>query len=108
MFDFNSQIEDMGMTVPRHTQETLKNYLINGWEPGGFVTSMLAMDMERALYTADTANRQMIWVIGRWILENAPDGSWGNYELVKAWCKDTDGRRTKWAMWNKLKEKESV
>jgi len=41
--------------------------------------------MERALTTADTGNRQMLWVIGQWIMQNAPEGSWGNYENVKAW-----------------------
>lgn len=100
--NFDSPIGHMGMSIPRHTQETLEGYLIRGWEPGGFVTSMLAMDMERALATADTANRQMMWAIGKWIVENAPEDSWGNYDLVKAWCKDVDGRRSKWATWNTL------
>ena len=97
--NFGKDMHDayMGMTIPEHTQETLDNYLINGWEPGGFVTAMLAMDMERALCTADTANRQRIWAIGRWIMDNAPYGSWGSYELVKAWCKDVDGCRTRYA-----------
>jgi len=96
----------MGMEVPRHTQETLEGYLLRGWEPGGFVTSMLALDMERALTTADTGNRQMLWVIGQWIMQNAPEGSWGNYENVKAWCKDIDGCRSKWATWYELNKKE--
>ena len=94
--------------LPRHTQITIKNYLINGWEPGGFVTSMLALDMERALRTADVANRHYFWKIGRWILDNAPEGSWGNYDLVDAWCKDIDGRRTKWAVWYELNKTEEM
>jgi len=92
----------MGMTVPGHTQETLMNYFKHGWEPGGFVTAMLAMDMERALTTADTGNRQVLWVIGSWIMNNAPAGSWGNYETVNCWIRDTDKRRTKWAVWYEL------
>ena len=24
--------------IPEHTRETLVNYLMKGWEPGGFVT----------------------------------------------------------------------
>lgn len=100
--NFSGQLGWMGITLPGHTQETLEGYLLRGWEPGGFVTSMLAMDMERALTTADTANRQAIWVIGQWIMNNAPDGSWGSYELVDAWCKDINGRRAKWAVWHEL------
>ncbi len=42
--------------IPEHTRETLVNYLTKGWEPGGFVTAMLAMDMERAVYAADFVN----------------------------------------------------
>lgn len=97
--------------LPPHTEATLKNYFIRGWEPGGFVSSMLAMDMERALYTADVVNRHHLYDIGSWILEFAPPYSWGNYELIEDWCKDKDGRRTKFAdqvskdeMWNILKD----
>ena len=43
--NFNRIPGHMGMEVPRHTQETLEGYLLRGWEPGGFVTSMLALDM---------------------------------------------------------------
>jgi hypothetical protein len=88
--------------VPQHTQETLENYLSHGWEPGGFCEAMLAMDMERALVVADQANAASFCYIGRWILEHAPEGSWGNYENVKAWCANVNERRTKWATWNNL------
>ena len=80
--------------VPEHTQEALENYLMNGWEPGGFLSAMLAMDMERALYNADVANKKCLWEIGRWICEYAPRGSYGNYDLIKAWCRDENGART--------------
>lgn len=108
---FNNNLGHMGMEVPEHTQETLANYLMRGWAPGGFCESMLAMDMERALYTADIANRQVMWVIGRWILETCPTGSWGSYEAVNHWINDTDGRRSRYVnreekkeIWNLLKE----
>ena len=94
--------------VPLHTRTTLEHYLTKGWEPGGFVTSMLAMDMERALTTADVANRHSLYDIGRWILANAPEGSWGSYELVDAWCRDVDGRRTRWAVWYELNKTNEV
>jgi hypothetical protein len=91
--------------VPDHTQETLTNYLINGYEPGGFVSAMLAMDLERALYNADVANKRCLWEIGRWICEYAPQGSWGNYDLIKAWCRNDNNRRTSYA---KEIEKEHI
>ena len=115
MSDFNTQGDGylgyMGMQIPDHAQESLTNYFLNGWEPGGFLSAMLAMDMQRALSSADTANRQVIWAIGHWIMHNAPGGSWGNYEAIEMWRNDVAGRRSKFAekirkkqMWDILKE----
>lgn len=113
MLDFEPSMamKYAGQEIPDYTQETLENYLIRGFAPGSFVTAMLAMDMERALYSADTLNRQMLWGIGRWIMENCPPGSWGNYDVVNDWINDVNGRRTSFAkaveqgfMWKKLME----
>ena len=97
--------------IPEHTRETLVNYLIKGWEPGGFVTAMLAMDMERAVYAADFVNGKNIQQIARWIIEYCPRSSWGDYETVNYWIEDRDKRRTRFvervekeAVWNLLKE----
>ena len=97
--------------IPEHTRETLVNYLMKGWEPGGFVTSVLAMDLERAVYAADFVNGPAIQPITRWIIEYCPRESWGSYEQVDLWCKDINGRRSafttrveKEEMWNLLKE----
>lgn len=105
-FGFSTRPSDMGMSIPDHTRETLENYILRGWEPGGFVTAMLAMDMQRAIATADTANRQMMWTIGRWIMDNAPDGSWGSYPDVRAWTNDFQQCRSKWVAWHTLKSQE--
>ena len=115
MLDFGTQGDGylgyMGMQVPDHAQESLANYFLNGWEPGGFLSAMLAMDMQRALSSADTANRQVMWAIGRWIVHEAPEGSWGNYEAIEMWRNDVAGRRSKFTekirkkqMWDILKE----
>ena len=94
--------KEMADQVPTHTLESLSNYLMHGYTPGGFLESMLAMDMERALVTADVANRQRIWNIGYYILHWVPREAWGDYNTVQAWCANTDDRRTKWNMWNEL------
>lgn len=97
--------------IPEHTRETLVNYLMKGWEPGGFVESMLAMDMERAVYAADFVNGPNMQQIARWIIEYCPSDSWGSYKIVKHWITDTDGCRTQFAnrvekeeVWNLLKD----
>ena len=112
ILDFNTRIHQgyMGMQVPDHVQEALSNYFLNGWQPGGFLLAMLAMDMQRAIVTADTASRQVMWAIGQWIMHNAPEGSWGYYETIEMWCDDVAGRRSRFSeemhkkhMWDVLK-----
>ena len=98
--------------IPNHTRETLVNYLMKGWEPGGFVTAMLAMDMERAVYAADFVNGPNMQQIARWIIEYCPRESWGDYETVNYWLEDRNSCRTRFAtrvekneVWNLLKIK---
>jgi hypothetical protein len=55
---------------------------------------VLAGDFFRAVSTADTANRQMLWVIGRWISHEAPHGSWGSYDAIDNWCANFKNCRT--------------
>lgn len=95
-FDPVTGLGDMGMTIPPDTQTTLTNYLLHGFPPGGFVTSMLTGDLYRALQTADIANRQSMWVVGMWIIRNAPRQSWGSPEAMQHWIEDIDGARSRY------------
>lgn len=92
-----------GMSIPEHTADTLENYLLKGWEPGGFVTACLAGDLFRAVATADVENRKHLWAIVTWIRNYAPETSWGSYGAVDMWTADVGSRRTIWAT---SKEKE--
>lgn len=83
-----------GMQFSEDFKGSIERYLVNGYSPGGFATAMLARDMERALYNADTHNRTVFWAIAMWIREEMPAGSWGSYEEVDAWCHDDGGRRS--------------
>ena len=112
MIDFdNLDLKHMGMEVPGHTRDTISNYLLRGWAPGGFVEAMIAKDYERALYSADTANRQMFWAIAMWINESMPAQSRGSYKAIEQWRDDLNGRRSAYvkeveqkAVWKKLTE----
>lgn len=99
IIDFDRECDGryMGMEIPPHTKETLDNYFIRGWMPGGFCESMLAKDFNRAISIADTANRQMFWAIAVWIKENAPLGSWGSYNAISEWSSDHNCCRSKFA-----------
>jgi len=97
MVDFDtSELGFMGMVIPVHTQEAITGYLIRGWKPGGFLTAMLAGDLFRAVNSADTANRQMMWAIGRFIMTSLPEGCWGSYDNVHDWSTDKNNIRTEY------------
>lgn len=100
LIDFESKgdmaVSFTGQAVPEHTQESLENYLILGYMPGGFLTACLVGDLYLAVQSADTANRQMIWCIVRWIMNNAPEGSWGSAQAMRDWTSDKNGRRTQY------------
>jgi len=97
MIDFDtSDLGFMGMEIPVHTQEAITGYLIRGWKPGGFLTAILAGDLFRAVSSADTANRQMMWAISRFIMTSLPAGSWGDYDSVHNWSTDKNGIRSEY------------
>lgn len=97
MIDFDtSDLGFMGMEIPVHTQEAITGYLIRGWKPGGFLTAILAGDLFRAVSSADTANRQMMWAISRFIMTSLPAGAWGDYDSVHNWSTDKNGIRSEY------------
>lgn len=110
MFDFEKEVyyklKYMGMRFSQQTNESLNNYFFHGLKPGGHLEAMLAHDLERALYNADSANRQSYWGLAMWIRECAPDGSHGSYNSVEAWCDNVNECRSKWATWHELNHKE--
>ena len=111
LFKWNSSSPYYGEVFSEDFKESMANYLINGFMPGGFVESMLAHDLERALYNADTHNRKVFVAIARWIREECPKGSHGSYEAVQNWCADRNSLRSNYALplvrqytWDVLKE----
>jgi hypothetical protein len=105
----NKDLRNIGMELSSETLQSIESYLLCGWAPGGYVESMLAHDYERAFACADTANRQTIWVLWRWIGESAPRHCHGSYEAINMWRDDVGGRRTDYArkveqeaIWRKL------
>lgn len=85
------------LDIPLHAQDTLENYLLRGWSPGGFLTAVLANDLMRACTSCDPTNRQSLVDIAKWVQHRAPTGSWGNYDTVDAWINDVGQRRTRYA-----------
>jgi len=86
-----------GQDIPAHTKESLENYLIHGYPPGGFVTSVLTNDLYGAVSKADYENKTNITAITDWVINHAPPRTWGSIDVVNAWINDEDNRRTQYA-----------
>jgi len=91
--------------------DALRNYLIHGLTPGGFLCAMIAYDYERALYNADVLHRQKFWLIAMHIRNNMPSGSVGSYDNMRHWLDNKDDMRTmfiqeveKRKVWDKLQQ----
>jgi hypothetical protein len=110
MIDWRTKDQrNIGLELSLQTQQSIENYLLHGWAPGGYVEAMLAHDYARAFACADTANRQTIWVLWLWITTYSPALCHGSYKAIDMWRDDVDGRRTDYvrtveqaAMWQKL------
>jgi len=91
--------------IPEHMRDTVENYLIHGYHPGGFMMAMFAGDMFRACQCADQVNGPSMLHIAQWIVFEAPLGSWGSYDAVENWCHDIEKRRS---IFRDKKEKEYI
>ncbi len=86
------------LSIPHDTKDALDDYFLRGYEPGGFITSILTNNLYGAVNSADIANRHTIYEITRWLTTNpiVPKLSWGKVELVVGWLQDEHYIRTNW------------
>ena len=92
-------------TGNNYLDDSLENYLIYGYEPGGFLTSVLAGDVFLAAGRADAWNKQNLADIAKTLYVHMPIASIGSYQAVADWCANKDNRRSKYA---EKKEKQLV
>lgn len=72
------------------------NYLVHGFEPGSFLTSVLANDFFNAMCRSHPSNTvPALKDLSKWILNVAPRESIGSYEKVKSWLQLSDAQRRK-------------
>jgi hypothetical protein len=86
----------------KYLAQTLEHYVMRGFEPGGFVTSMLANDLFGAVAKADHWNKPAIAQIAQEIEKNVPTTAYGSYEAFQAWVNDEDERRSRYVTWKML------
>ena len=73
--------------VPKDFADPMYNYLVHGYSPGGFFTSVLANDFHGAIARSHPNNTiNACKSLGGWILDCAPRDCHGSYDAVNDWC----------------------
>jgi hypothetical protein len=73
--------------VPKDFADPMYNYLVHGYSPGGFFTSVLANDFHGAISRSHPANSiEALKHLGGWIMDCAPRECHGSYDAVSNWC----------------------
>ena len=70
--------------VPKDFADPMYNYLVHGYSPGGFFTSVLANDFHSAIARSHPSNTiNACKSLGGWILDHAPRETKGSITMLK-------------------------
>jgi len=73
--------------VPKDYADPIANYLVYGYQPGGFFTSVLANDFHGAIARSHPSNTiEALKMLSGWIGECMPREAHGGYDVVSNWC----------------------
>ena len=80
--------------VPKDYADPMYNYLVHGFDPGSFFTSVLANDFAGAVRHSHPSNSmESLKHLCGWMNECLPKQLWGNYDKVNIWLLKTDQER---------------
>jgi hypothetical protein len=73
--------------VPRDFADPMANYLVYGYSPGHFFTSVLANDFHGAMAHSHPVNTiEALKNLSGWISDCMPREAHGSYDFVSNWC----------------------
>ena len=84
------------ISIPNYMHDAILGYFNDHLPPGGFLQAVLKNDFMEACGCADGANFTALQAYASFLYMEAPDGSFGSPEKVKAWLEqreDKDGSR---------------
>ena len=73
--------------VPQNVKDSLDWYVHEGRPTGGFLRSVLANDLMKAVAKADMTNRAVLPDIVGYVFNHVPAEAWGSYYKVESWVK---------------------
>lgn len=72
-------------SCPNNLGPSLRLWIEEGIECGGFVMYVLSNDLKHAVFHADTESEGIIVPLVKWMHFNAPNGCWGSEQQVTTW-----------------------
>jgi hypothetical protein len=80
--------------VPRDFADPMANYLVYGYEPGGFFTALLANDFFAAIQSSHPASTvEALKCLVGWINDCMPPEAYSSYHRVGEWLHLREDRR---------------
>jgi hypothetical protein len=79
------------MAIPDYMHEGLQGYLLYGWEPGGFLGSVLMNDLIGAFAKADSLNSLRVRNYVMFLYNIAPSDCFGSPKKVADWISYVQG-----------------
>ena len=74
--------------IPLYMHGGIIHFYENGWEPGGFLSSVIDNDLKEACGRADDTNRHCLFDYILWFYNHAPSGTWGFAGAVHKYLKE--------------------
>lgn len=69
------------------------NYLVDGFEPGGFFSGWYANDATAIIRCHPSNTVESLKDLTKWMLNCMPKEAWGSHENVREWLRMSDGKR---------------
>lgn len=71
--------------IPEHMQAALRRYVLEGIQPGDFLTGVITNDLKRAVGHADAINLPLLKLYVQWFYNIAPGFCWGSTAIMREW-----------------------
>ncbi len=84
-FEFECKFEGQYAQIPAHMQEAIRRYVVQGIQPGDFLTAVITNDLRNAVNRADETNLPLLKVYVQWFYNEAPSACWGSHEMMHEW-----------------------
>jgi hypothetical protein len=77
--------EGLEAGVPQRTIDSLRRYIEDRIQPGGFLLAVLTNNLVASFMRADEGNCIALKDIVAWVYHQAPSTCWGSREAVHEW-----------------------